>query len=83
LSKRLSTEVKVYRAFNKNHVFFTVFGKASEDRVNGELLQGAVEFEGEVTNNGNLEKKVFKMTTYAKYEAEVRSRVEEADRIIG
>jgi hypothetical protein len=27
ISKNLLTDVKVYRAYNKNHVFFTVFGK--------------------------------------------------------
>lgn len=31
LTKRFETDVKIYRAFNKTHIFFTVFGKNTEE----------------------------------------------------
>jgi hypothetical protein len=38
LSKKFTTDCKVYRAYNKNHVFFTVFGKNNEEQIH-EMLK--------------------------------------------
>ena len=40
LTKELGTDVKIYRAFNKTHVFLTVFGKPCEEKLNQTLESG-------------------------------------------
>lgn len=42
LSKTLQTDVKVYRAYNKNHAFFTVFTKPQEEIVHAKINQGGL-----------------------------------------
>lgn len=37
LKVKFSTDIKVYRAYNKNHLFFTVFGKDIEEKIHSSL----------------------------------------------
>jgi glycine/serine hydroxymethyltransferase len=81
LSKTLQTDVKVYRAYNKNHAFFTVFTKPQEEIMHSKINQGGLQehlFEATVDSNPNHQ---FKVVSYTKYEAELRLKVIEADMV--
>jgi len=47
LTKHFECDVKVYRAYNKNHAFFTVFGKSFEEKIHSSLgEQGELHLKG-------------------------------------
>ena len=56
LSKTLKTDVKVYRAYNKTHAFFTVFTKPQEELMHAKINEGGLQehsFEATVDSNPN------------------------------
>ena len=82
LSKRFETDLKVYRAFNKTHVFFTVFAKPSEERLHQIITGEATGVHKFEANFESLkENHEFKLISYARFEEEVRAKIQEADRI--
>ncbi len=80
ISKRLETDVKVYRAFNKTHIFFTVFGKPCEERIQA-MLGDAGEHKFEANFETLNEKHNFRLINYTRFEEEVRKKIHDADMI--
>lgn len=83
LTKELQADVKVYRAFNKNHVFFTVFGKPHEDKIQEKLKEkGVFEVNGSSTSgNGSAEVEKFNVISYTQYEKELKERIVNEDNV--
>lgn len=77
MTKKFETDVKVYRAFKKEHVFFTVFGKPQEQMVN-DLIKEKQEhsFEAPVAEN---DKHKFRVISYASFEEQTRLKIQEED----
>jgi hypothetical protein len=82
LLKRFSTDVKVYRAYNKNHLFFTVFGKEAEEKLHSELKISSEQTIKFLTKVGEDKGHEFRVISYQAYEAELKARIVESDRIV-
>jgi hypothetical protein len=79
LRTKFNTEAKVYRAYNKSHVFFTVFSKEAEEAIHKQIGdKPSLEVEASIPD---VERHPFRVVTYSAYEKALRERLMEMDRI--